>query len=51
MFSELAERRGIVVKITDSHSTYFIEGKQAIRADMRVAFMIYRAAAFVDVTL
>ena len=50
-FSELAERRGIVVKITDSHSTYFIEGKQAIRADMRVAFIIYRAAAFVDVTL
>jgi HK97 family phage major capsid protein len=50
-FSELAERRGIVVKMTDSHSTYFIEGKQAIRADMRVAFLIYRAAAFVDVTL
>ena len=51
MFSELAERRGIVVKITDSHSTYFIEGKQAIRADMRVAFPIYRAAAFCSVTL
>ena len=51
MFSELAERRGIVVKITDSHGEYFIAGKQAIRADMRVAFIIYRAAAFVDVTL
>lgn len=50
-YSELAERRGIVVKITDSHSTYFIEGKQAIRADMRVAFLIYRAAAFCSVTL
>ena len=51
MFSELAERRGIVVKISDSHSDYFIKGKQAIRADMRVAFVIYRAAAFCKVTL
>ena len=51
MFSELTERRGIVVKVTDSHSTYFVEGKQAIRADMRVAFLIYRAAAFCSVTL
>lgn len=50
-FSELAERRGIVVKMSDSHSDYFVNGKQAIRADMRVAFLIYRAAAFVDVTL
>ncbi|MDD5302022.1 MAG: phage major capsid protein [Elusimicrobia bacterium] len=50
-YSELAERRGIVVKMTDAHSTYFIEGKQAIRADMRAAFLIYRAAAFVAVTL
>ena len=50
-FSELAERRGIVVKMTDSHSDYFINGKQAIRADMRVAFLIYRAAAFIQVTL
>ncbi len=50
-YSELAERRGIVVKMTDSHSDYFINGKQAIRADMRAAFLIYRAAAFVQVTL
>lgn len=51
MYSELAERRGIVVKITDSHSDFFINGKQAIRADMRAAFLIYRAAAFCSVTL
>lgn len=51
MYSELAERRGIVVKISDSHSDYFIKGKQAIRADMRAAFVIYRAAAFAIVTL
>jgi HK97 family phage major capsid protein len=51
MFSELAERRGIVVKMSDSHSDYFVKGKQAIRADMRAAFIIYRAAAFCIVTL
>ena len=51
LFTELAERRGIVVKISDSHSDYFIKGKQAIRADMRVAFIIYRAAAICEVTL
>lgn len=50
-YSELAEKRGIVVKISDSHSDYFIKGKQAIRADMRVVFVIYRPAAFCIVTL
>lgn len=50
-YSELAERRGIVIKISDSHDDYFIKGKQAIRADMRAAFIIYRAAAFCQVTL
>lgn len=50
MFSELAERRGIVLKLSDSHSDFFIKGKQALRADMRAAFVIYRAAAFCQVT-
>lgn len=50
-YSELAEKRGIVVKITDAHSDYFIYGKVAMSATMRAAFVIYRAAAFVDVTL
>lgn len=49
-YSELDERRGILVKITDSHGTFFVEGKQAVRADMRVAFVVYRPAAFVTVT-
>ncbi len=49
-FSELDEKRGIEVKITDSHGTFFIEGKQAIRADMREAFVVYRPAAFATVT-
>jgi HK97 family phage major capsid protein len=49
-YAELAFKRGIEVKVTDSHSDYFIKGKQAIRADVRVAFQIYRDAAFCEVT-
>lgn len=49
-FSELAVKRGVETKITDSHSTFFIEGKQAIRADVRVALIFYRPAAFCSVT-
>ena len=49
-FIELTERRGIEVKISDSHDDFFIKGKQAIRADMRVAMPVYRPAAFASVT-
>jgi HK97 family phage major capsid protein len=49
-YSELAVKRGIDVQVSNSHSTYFIEGKQAIRADMRVALVVYRPAAFCSVT-
>ena len=49
-FAELATKRGIEVKVSDSHGTFFIEGKQAIRADMRVALTVYRPAAFCTVT-
>lgn len=49
-FSELAVRRGIDVQVSNSHSTYFVEGKQALRADMRVALVVYRPAAFCTVT-
>lgn len=50
-YSEFVERRGIEVKITDSHDTNFIYGRQAIRADIRGAFVWYRAAAFCEVNL
>lgn len=49
-FCELAVRRGIDVQVSNSHGTYFVEGKQAIRADIRVAFVVYRPAAFCEVT-
>ena len=49
-FSELAIRRGIDVQISNSHGTFFVEGKQAIRADMRCALVVYRPTAFCTVT-
>lgn len=49
-FSELAVRRGIDVQVSNSHGTFFAEGKQAVRADMRAAFVVYRPAAFCTVT-
>ncbi|QES45261.1 phage major capsid protein [Streptomyces venezuelae] len=49
-YIELAVRRGIDVQVSNSHSTYFVEGKQALRADMRAALVPYRPAAFCTVT-
>lgn len=49
-FTELATKRGLDTQISNSHGTYFIEGKQAIRADMRVALVVYRPAAICTVT-
>jgi HK97 family phage major capsid protein len=49
-FAELSVKRGIDVQVSNSHSTYFIEGKQAVRADMRAALVYYRPAAFCTVT-
>lgn len=50
MHSELAIRRNITLKVSDSHDDYFVKGKQAIRADMRVALQVYRPEAFCSVT-
>lgn len=49
-YLELAVRRGVDTQVSNSHSTFFIEGKQAIRADMRVALVVYRPSAFSTVT-
>ena len=49
-FSELAVRSGMDVQVSNSHSTFFVEGKQAVRADIRVALTFYRPAAFCTIT-
>ena len=49
-FSELSFRRGVDVQISNSHDVFFVNGKQAIRADVRAAFVVYRPAAFCTVT-
>lgn len=49
-YAELATRRGIDVQVSNSHDTFFTQGKQAMRADVRVAFVVYRPAAFCKVT-
>jgi HK97 family phage major capsid protein len=49
-YVSLAYRRGIDVQVSNSHGTFFVEGKQAIRADVRVALVPYRPAAICTVT-
>jgi HK97 family phage major capsid protein len=49
-FSDLLIRRGLEVQTTNSHASDFVEGKQAIRADMRCVVAVYRAKAFTKVT-
>jgi len=48
--SLLVVRRGITMKVSDSHSTFFVEGKQAVRADMRLATVWTRPEAIATVT-
>jgi HK97 family phage major capsid protein len=49
-YTALYTRRGLNVQVSNSHSTFFVEGKQAVRADVRVAFVVYRPAAICTVT-
>jgi len=48
--SDLYLRRGVTLKVSDSHASLFVSGVQAIRADMRVAMVHYRDTAFCKVT-
>jgi len=50
LYSEIFRRRGANVKVSDSHSDFFIKGKLAVRADKRLALAIYRITAFCKVT-
>lgn len=49
-FSEVAVRRGIDVQVSNSHGTFFVEGRLAVRADVRLAVLYYRPKAFGTVT-
>jgi HK97 family phage major capsid protein len=49
-YSELSFKKGIDIQVSNSHDDYFVKGKQAIRADFRVALVVYRPAAFCTVT-
>jgi HK97 family phage major capsid protein len=51
-FSKMSyyEKRGILVEISDSHDTYFIYNKLAIKATVRGCFVWKRPAAFCKVT-
>lgn len=46
----LLAKRGVDVQITNSHSTDFINGKQAVRADLRAVMVHIRPKAFGAVT-
>jgi len=50
LYSQIWRRLGVRIDVSDSHSTYFIENKMAIRAEERLALCIYRGAAFAKVT-
>lgn len=49
-FTELAWKKGMTIKVSDSHGTYFVENKQAVRAEVRVAFTLFRPTAACSVT-
>ncbi len=49
-YSELVMRRGLDIQVSNSHADFFINGKQAIRADIRAGLVFYRPAAFCTVT-
>ncbi len=49
-FSALYTKRGVTLSATDSHQSYFTRGMLAIKADMRIAMVHFRAPAFTTVT-
>lgn len=49
-FAQLFQIGGITVTVSTEHSTYFVENKVAILAEMRAALAVYRPAAFATVT-
>lgn len=48
--SEIRDRMGMQVEISTEHSTYFTENKVAIRAEKRLALVVFRPNSFVTGT-
>ena len=49
-FSTLYIRKGIEVEMSSGYSTYFVEGKFAVKATMRIAMVHFRIPAFASIT-
>lgn len=49
--AEIFDRMGVTVEISTEHSTYFTSNMIAIRAEERLALVVYRPAAYITGTL
>jgi HK97 family phage major capsid protein len=49
-YSELAFKSGVDIQVTNSHSTDFAFNKLMVRAEFRVALVVYRPTAFAEIT-
>jgi HK97 family phage major capsid protein len=47
---ELVEKRGIVLEVTDSHASLFINNVDCVKATVRVALVNYRPSAFCEIS-
>lgn len=48
--AEIRQRSEIALQMSNEHSTFFVEGKHMIRAEMREALVAYRPKAFCTIT-
>jgi len=49
-YSNLYMRKGVTLKVTDSHASLFIRSVQVIKAELRCAMVHYRTNAFCKIT-